>query len=210
MGLSSSDLADLALPSTIVSAKQRRPRLEAALDQVPPAGVGVIVAPAGSGKSVLLSQWASRSEGRVCRMNVTASHDDPVHFARALVSAIATSAPEFDPAIADLVAGRALGPAFVNRLRTELEDLSHPLVVVIDDVHLLGNESICADLGRGAADRARAGGTRLPPDATVERRDRTHPLRDRGRIRIRASPTCEARSLGHDPVRALGSAQYSW
>ena len=31
--------------------------------------------------------------------------------------AIAAAAPEFDPGIADLVAGRALGPAFVNRLR---------------------------------------------------------------------------------------------
>jgi LuxR family maltose regulon positive regulatory protein len=148
MGHSPSDLVDRPSPPTTSSSKQRRPRLEAELDQVPAGGIGLIVAPAGSGKSVLLGDWASRSTDRVCQVRVTASHDDPVLFARSLVSAITAAAPEFDPGIADLVAGRALGPAFVNRLRTALETLDHPMVIVIDDMHRLDNESVCSDLTR--------------------------------------------------------------
>ncbi|MGK2867238.1 MAG: LuxR C-terminal-related transcriptional regulator [Mycobacterium sp.] len=148
MGPSPSDLADRPLLPTHASAELPRPRLEAALDRVQPAGIGIVVAPAGSGKSVLLGQWARRSAARVCQMRVTASHDDPVLFARSLVSAFVAAAPEFDPGIAELVSGPALGPAFVNRLRAELESLGDQMVVVIDDVHLLDNELICGDLAR--------------------------------------------------------------
>ena len=148
VGTSPNDRADGPLLPAISSTEQRRPRLETVLDQIPRAGIGLVVAPAGSGKSVLLGQWARRSTARVCHLRITGTHDDPVIFARSLVSAIGAAAPEFDTGIADLVDGRALGAAFVSRLRTALEDLDQQTVIVIDDVHLLGNEWICRDLGR--------------------------------------------------------------
>ena len=88
-----------------------RPRLDRALDHIPPGGIALVVAPAGSGKSVLLGQWMRGSAARACHVQVTPAHDDPVVFARALTSAIAAVAPDFDPGVAESVAaaGRGLG-----------------------------------------------------------------------------------------------------
>ena len=125
-----------------------RPRLDRALDRIPPGGIGLVVAPAGSGKSVLLGQWMRVSAARACHVQVTPADDDPVVFARALTSAIAAVAPDFDPRVADSVAaaGPDLGTVFVSRLLVGLEELDGELVIVLDDVHRLANRAIWADL----------------------------------------------------------------
>ena len=124
-----------------------RRRLEAALDQVQPGGVGLVVAPAGSGKSVLLGQWMSRTPGAVF-LRVVPAHDDPVVFARALVAALHQVHPDLDTGVADLVAaaGPSMGAVFTSRLLVELETLEHEVVVVLDDLHALPTGGIGVDL----------------------------------------------------------------
>jgi LuxR family transcriptional regulator, maltose regulon positive regulatory protein len=125
-----------------------RPRLDRTLDRIPPGGIGLVVAPAGSGKSVLLGQWMRGSAARACHLQITPADDDPVVFARALTSAIAAVAPDFDPRVADLVAvaGPDMGTVFVSRLLVGLEELDVDVVIVLDDVHRLANRAIWADL----------------------------------------------------------------
>ncbi len=132
------------LPASTV----RRPRLDRTLDRIPPAGIGLVVAPAGSGKSVLLGQWLRPSASPACHVQLTPAHDDPVVLARALTSAIASVASDFDPGIADSVAtsGSDLGMVFVSRLLVGLEELDGELVIVLDDVHRLANTAVWADL----------------------------------------------------------------
>lgn len=125
-----------------------RPRLDRLLDRIPAGGLGLVVAPAGSGKSVVVGQWMRDRADPACQVQLTPAHDDPVVFARAVCSAIALVAPGFDPRVADAVAaaGPDLGAVFLSRLLVALEDLDHELVVVLDDVHRLANPAIGRDL----------------------------------------------------------------
>lgn len=54
----------LRLPRFVVA----RPRLEAVLDGIPAGGVGMVVALAGSGKSVLMRQWMPPGQDHPARM----------------------------------------------------------------------------------------------------------------------------------------------
>ena len=80
-----------------------RLRLTRELDRVPPGGIALVVAPAGSGKSVLLSQWVGSLLTPACRVQVAPAHDDPVIFARDLTAAIELATPGFDSRVSDSV-----------------------------------------------------------------------------------------------------------
>lgn len=128
-----------------------RPRLVRRLDQVSAAGVGLIVASAGSGKSVLLQQWVhDRPDLRIAWLSLTSRHDDSVVFARDLLSAIEASAPGLDASIVQLVksGGAALGEPFIDAFRAELEAVADGLVIVLEDLHTLTNADLVEDLGR--------------------------------------------------------------
>src|SRR3954447_19575052 len=95
-----------------------RPQLLARLDVGLDAPLTLIVAPAGSGKTVLLTQWAATlSEARVAWLDMSAADDDAVHFARRLVTELAA----IDPLLAELdapvgTAGAGLGDALLDAL----------------------------------------------------------------------------------------------
>ena len=128
----------------------RRARLERRLDLLGPGGVGLLVASAGAGKSVLVSQWADgRPELRIAVLTLGPTDDDGVVMARDLVEAIRVVAPEIEPSIDDVVmtGGVALGQPFVDALLAELALLSGPLVLVLEDLHVLTNRAILDDVG---------------------------------------------------------------
>jgi LuxR family transcriptional regulator, maltose regulon positive regulatory protein len=148
---------ELRLPPTAVP----RPRLERRLDSVPPGGVGTVVASAGSGKSVLLTQWtASRRATPTCRLALTPAHADPAVLGGSLVASIAAAAPTFDQGVGDFISttGVALGDVFVARLVVALEELEHDIVIVLDDAHGLDG-AFAPDLDHF--------GDRLPGNARV-------------------------------------------
>lgn len=135
------------LPRSVVP----RPELERYLDGVAAGGLALVVASAGSGKSVLLKQWSSsRPNLRVAALALTARHDDAVVLARDLVSAVRAVAAEVDPAIGELLttSGAALGDPFVDGLREGLTAIAEGLVLVLEDVHVLSNRAVVDDLGR--------------------------------------------------------------
>ena len=124
--------------------------LERRLDRLGPGGVGLLVASAGSGKSVLLSQWAiGRPELRIAVLAVGSADDDAVVMARDLVEQIRVVAPEVEPGVGDIVmtGGGALGQPFVDALLRELALLQEPLVLVLEDVHVLTNRALLDDIG---------------------------------------------------------------
>ena len=121
-----------------------RQRLLDRLDGIGGGGVGVVVAPAGSGKSVLLEQWVAcrRAADRppaVAHVRIDPRSRDQVVLARQLVAAVAGEVPGFGEQLAGLasVASGRLGVAFVQHLLAELSDLDRDVDVVVDDAHLL-------------------------------------------------------------------------
>jgi LuxR family transcriptional regulator, maltose regulon positive regulatory protein len=127
-----------------------RPELERHLDRVGPGGLGLVVAPAGSGKSILLRQWAAGLTGvRVVALALNAGHDDAAVLARDLVAAVRRGVPDIDASIASLAGsgGSTLGAPFVDALLDELEGCSADLVLVIEDLHALSNRPVVMDLG---------------------------------------------------------------
>jgi LuxR family transcriptional regulator, maltose regulon positive regulatory protein len=178
-----------------------RPPLQHRLDRVGARGVGLLVAPAGSGKSVLLRQWAvDHPDARIVYLELESRHNDAVVLANDLVQALRAEAPDVDPAIADLVmtGGSALGGVFVDQLLDTLAGLPEPTVLVIEDLHVLTNRAVTDDLGDVV--------TRLPRTTRCAISSRTDPpwmlrqLRLDGRlVEIRATDLAfgatEARDL---------------
>jgi LuxR family maltose regulon positive regulatory protein len=128
-----------------------------------------------------MAQWMRRRSTR-CQVRLTPGHNDPVVFARSLVTAVESVAPAFDVRVTGLVSGgnAGLGPAFVGRLLIELEELGGPVDILLDDAQLLIDSAVCHDLEALLA--------RLPDNVRVvlgARWDpliRLHDLRLKGRL----------------------------
>ena len=83
-----------------------RPRLAAALDEGLARELVLVCAPAGSGKTVLLADWARRGRRPVAWLSLDAGDNDPARFWRHVVAALDRARP----GIAER-AGPLLGPA---------------------------------------------------------------------------------------------------
>ncbi len=126
-----------------------RPSLRERLDEVIEHPLALVVAPAGSGKSVLLSQWSgTHPELHFVWLEILPSDDDPVRFSSRLLSGLA----EVEPALADLAPlismhGGGLGGALLEALAVQMHELPG-VIIVLDDLHNLSNSSLIADLGQ--------------------------------------------------------------
>jgi LuxR family transcriptional regulator, maltose regulon positive regulatory protein len=102
----------------------------------------LVEAPAGSGKTTLLAQWqAAAGGGRVAWVSLDEGDNDPTRFWLYVVEALRTVEPGVGAAAlealrrptADLY--RAVLPGMLN----ELSRIGSPLVLVLDDHHLIAN-----------------------------------------------------------------------
>jgi LuxR family transcriptional regulator, maltose regulon positive regulatory protein len=161
-----------------------RAALVAHLTDAPGARLALIRAPAGWGKSTLLSQWRAAEEGRrgFAWVTVDSSDSDPTLFWAYVLEALRSVAPELGsrslallraPSV-DLVA--EMLPVLVG----ELEAVHRPLVLALDDYHQLEGEAVHAGMRRLLE--------YLPEHACVAIATRTEPplhvprLRTRGQL----------------------------
>jgi LuxR family maltose regulon positive regulatory protein len=110
--------------------------------------VTAVIAPAGSGKTVLLRSWldASGSSGTSAWVSVERAERDPQRFWSALVAEVTRAAGLDAP-----IEGNAPVPGFnttavIARLLAELASLPEPLIIVIDDLHEIKNAEILSQL----------------------------------------------------------------
>jgi LuxR family maltose regulon positive regulatory protein len=135
-----------AVPSAPAHAVDR-PVLRERLDEALEAPLTLVVAPAGSGKTVLLSQWAaSRSDLCFVWLDLEPADDDPLRFARKLIGRLTT----VDPAAVELtrlltIGDGGLGQLLLEQLSSVLADHAG-LVLVFDDLHALTNRALIDDL----------------------------------------------------------------
>jgi LuxR family maltose regulon positive regulatory protein len=124
-----------------------RPVLYERLDSALTRPLTLVVAPAGSGKSVLLSQWvATRDELNVVWIDVVPADSDPAHFARRLLHALAATRPSMLELLQLLrISDGALGAPLLDAVVSELESFPQS-VIVLDDLHLLANSTLQSEL----------------------------------------------------------------
>ncbi len=127
-----------------------RPELRARLDVGMDAPLTLVVAPAGSGKTVLLTQWAATlGDARVAWLDMSAADSDAVRFAHRLLTELGA----LDPVLTDLgaplgTAEGGLGDALLEALAAALAEVPGKIVVIFDDLHRVSNREVVTDLWR--------------------------------------------------------------
>jgi LuxR family transcriptional regulator, maltose regulon positive regulatory protein len=122
-----------------------RPRLTQRLVDAVGALV-VVTAPPGFGKSTLLAQWRAADPRAFAFVSLEPSENDPVELWNCVVDSVRQAVPSFGSSVEPMlhsVGGTAVEP-LVRRIATELDQLSEPVVVVLDDYHVIRNPA-CHD-----------------------------------------------------------------
>src|SRR6516165_10043355 len=99
-----------------------------------------VVAPAGYGKTTLLSQWAERNRHAFAWVSVDEGDNDP----KALLTYVAKALDAVEPVgqrVFDALASPAssVPGSVVPRLGAAFSSMATPVVLILDDVHLLQN-----------------------------------------------------------------------
>jgi LuxR family transcriptional regulator, maltose regulon positive regulatory protein len=154
-----------------------RERLVARLADARDMPLALLVAPAGYGKTTVLTEWAERDERPFAWVAVDPADDDPAH----LVSSIALALDELEPVGRELLAALAARPAgrpgfLIERLARTLDARQRPFVLVLDDAHHVAAPATGAVLAAIVE--------HLPPGSQLALASRTEPeLLPVGRLR---------------------------
>jgi len=150
-----------ALPGNLLQRPRLTQHLRRSLEQHPPQTLlTVITAPAGYGKSTLLSEWlnqiADRSHSdqrstisklqspKVAWLSLDPEDNDPQQFWRSIIAALRSSAPALGQRALPLLRERQparVGHA-VTALLNDLQLVQHSLVLVLDDYHIIDTPTI--------------------------------------------------------------------
>ena len=210
-------LRPLLRPGTV-----RRSSLIERLTRGDPRPIVSVVAPAGYGKTTLLSQWAERNGQAFAWVSVDEADNDPKVLLTYVAEALDAVQP-IDGRVFDALASPAssVPGSVVPRLGSAFSSMTSPVVLVLDDVHLLHNRecraalSVLADHVPGGSRLALAG--RDNPPLRIAR------LRAEGRV-LEIGPgdlslTCDEASsllrnaevvLGEDEVAELHRRTEGW
>jgi LuxR family maltose regulon positive regulatory protein len=106
-----------------------------------------VVAPAGYGKTTLLSQWAEHNGQAFAWVSVDEADNDPKVLLGYVAAALDAVEP-VDERVFDALASSAssVPGSVVPRLGSALSSMTSPVVLVLDDVHLLRNSECRAAL----------------------------------------------------------------
>ena len=133
-------------------------------------------APAGFGKTTLLAQWATTmGAGRVAWVSLDDGDNDPTRLWVYVVAALRTVNPNLGASALEALLGRSadLYRVVLPPLLNELADVGSPLVLVLDDYHLVTNpychQSLAFFLDHLPADVHVALSTRIDPPLPLAR-----------------------------------------
>jgi LuxR family transcriptional regulator, maltose regulon positive regulatory protein len=140
-----------------------------------------VVAPAGYGKTTLLAQWAERSGQAFAWVSVEEPDNDPKVLLTYVAEALDAIEPLDERVFAALASpGSSVPGSVVPRLGAAFSSMTSPVVLVLDDVHVLHNRECQAALSV-LADHV-PGGSRLVLAGRAEPPLRIARLRAEGRI----------------------------
>lgn len=174
-GLAATKLAPPTLPGRLV----KRSRLTDQLDACVSGHAKLILAsaPAGSGKTTLLASWLSERSEPSAWLQIEEGDSDPTRFWTHLVAALGLASPA-TASLASLAIGRDINEKMlVSNLVNEFAELDEPLIVVIDDYHLIDNAAVHESVERLIE--------LCPPPVTIVLSTRVDPPFRLGRLRVR-------------------------
>jgi LuxR family maltose regulon positive regulatory protein len=157
-----------------------RPRLRALLDRGVESKLTLVSAPAGFGKTTLLTEWVTASPGprSVAWLSLDAGDHDPVAFWTSVTRALSGAASEIGAGSLPLLqAARPPVDAVVAALLDELAEVPHEVVLVLDDFHLADSPEV----QRSVSDLV----DQLPPQAHLLLGTRADPAFPLARLRAR-------------------------
>ncbi len=103
----------------------------------------LLSAPAGFGKTTLLTQWISQHMGRTAWLSLDKTDADPIMFVQYLIAALRKVVPDIGrEAIGSLHSEPLPVELIFTSLVNEIAELSDMLLLVLDDYHLIENETI--------------------------------------------------------------------
>jgi LuxR family maltose regulon positive regulatory protein len=118
-----------------------RPRLIERLDEGVRLGhrLTLISASAGSGKTTLLGKWAAVCDLQFCWLSLDKEDNDPARFWTYVVAALQTAHPQLGHSVMPMLQGPKPAPirSVLAPLLNEVAALSEPVVLVLDDFHLV-------------------------------------------------------------------------
>ena len=136
----------LRIPSTRPGAVRRTSLIERLARQVSRPIVSV-VAPAGYGKTTLLAQWAERSGQAAAWVSVDEQDNDPKVLLGCVARALDAVQPVARPVFDALASPASSVPgSVVPRLGNAFAAITVPVLLILDDVHLLRNRECQAAL----------------------------------------------------------------
>ena len=143
------------LPFEVADSKTRAPQLlagtvsrTALVNRLRAAGafpLVLVVAPAGYGKTTLLSQWAARDVRPFAWVSVDEGDDDPVSILRLIAAALDRIEPLPQSALEPLAPERRPAPTkALQRLGATIASRRSPFVLVLDGADALSHDTIAA------------------------------------------------------------------
>jgi LuxR family maltose regulon positive regulatory protein len=101
----------------------------------------LVEAPAGFGKTTLLAQWQATGGGRVAWVSLDEGDNDPTRFWTYVVEALRTVEPNVGTAALTALQRTSLNHerVILPSLLNDLSGIAPPLVLVLDDYHLITN-----------------------------------------------------------------------
>lgn len=120
-----------------------RSRLTAALDGAVRAPLTLVSAPAGFGKSTVLTEWAATVSAAVAWVSLDRRDGDPTRFWTYVLAAVGAAVPGVGPgALQVLEATPASTEAALVALVNDLSSMPDDLVLVLDDLHLVESPAV--------------------------------------------------------------------
>ncbi len=166
--------------------------------QDPAVRVVLVSAPAGSGKSTLVAGWLETTGTAAAWLQADGADHDPARFWSHAIAAVARRLPDLEPAVAPAIPGSAADARpLIERLTNHLTTQAEPVVLVIDDYHLIANPDIDHGIEQ-LVDLA-------PPSFTLIVSSRLDPTLRLSRLRVRGHlAEIRADDLRFEPQEAAG------
>ena len=156
-----------------------RPRLLARLNEGLTCPLTLLSAPAGFGKTTLLSQWIATTQLPVAWLSLDEGDNDLARFVAYLIGALETIFPDVGRATRQLLQSPPLPSheALLTPLVNEIAAIPQPAILVLDDLHCVDDTSVHRALGFLL--------DHLPPQFHIIVASRADPMVSLARLRAR-------------------------